>query len=373
MKKIFFLVQVCTFLTIFHVNGQMATATFTGTGTCPTQGNSFSVVTNATTTPLTRAGGLICSSSMNVFNSSTLHATATLDATKYIQFSITADAGFKVDLTSISFFRQGSNTAPNQMDVAYSVDGFATQTNWGLAPVTPTSGTVATWDFTDFSTAAGGTVTFRIYQYGTTRCDLTVPAASSAGTFRVDDVNLNGSISAVNFPVTLLFFDAKRSEKRVVTTWATANEEENKGFFVQRSTDAAKWLDLGFVASNNSNSASKTNYTFTDETPLSGISYYRLRQVDLDGKFELSRARVVNFSIEENITVFPNPVENQLYLSDKSWSQIKNLKLTDHSGRMIMAGGNGQSDIDFSNFSKGLYYLQIHKKDGSVQLEKIVK
>ena len=372
MNKFYCLVQVCTLLICARVNAQLTTATFAGTGTCPTQSNTFSAVANATTSPLTRSG-LTCSSTANVFNSTTLHATASLDASKYIQFSITGDAGFKVNLTSMSFFRQGSNTAPNQLEVAYSTDGFTTQTNWGAAPVTSTSGSVATWDFADFSTAAAGTVTFRIYQYGTTRSDLMGTAASSGGTFRLDDITLNGSVSAVSFPVTLIFFDAKKRDNKVEATWATADEVDNKGFFVQRSEDAATWVDLGFVASKNMNSVSETNYTFADETPLSGVSYYRLKQVDLDGKFELSRARMVRFSDEGSIVVFPNPVINELYLSDKNWSQIAGISLTDYSGKVIMTGNSEHGHLDFSNLSKGLYYLQIQKKDGSLQLEKVVK
>ena len=101
----------------------------------------------------------------NVFNSSTLNNTASVVATSYIEFSVTANAGYILNLSSLSFFRQASSTAPNQLEVRYSKDGFSTFTAWGAAPNTPTTGSTALWDFTDFSSSVGGTVQFRIYPY----------------------------------------------------------------------------------------------------------------------------------------------------------------------------------------------------------------
>jgi uncharacterized repeat protein (TIGR02543 family) len=175
--------------------GQIYTNTFTGASACPTNGNTPTMATNSTGTAVSRTT-MTCNSTNNVFNSTTLNATSSISNTSYIEFSATANAGYILNLTSVSFFRQGSNTAPNKIEVRYSTDGFATSTSWGLAPVTPTSGSVLTWDFTDFSTAAAGTVRFRIYPFGVTRCDGNATAASSGGTFRVDDVTINGTVTS---------------------------------------------------------------------------------------------------------------------------------------------------------------------------------
>ncbi|WP_298152512.1 YDG domain-containing protein [Flavobacterium sp.] len=164
---------------------------FTGVSACPTNGNIAFVPSNTTGSPLTRST-ITCNSTGNVFNSSTLNATANVVNTSYIEFSVSAAAGYKVNLRSLSFFRQASNTAPNRLEVRYSTNGFTTSTAWGAAPLTPTVGTTATWDFADFASADGGTVTFRIYPYGTQRADLNAAAASGTGTFRLDDVTIYG-------------------------------------------------------------------------------------------------------------------------------------------------------------------------------------
>ena len=169
---------------------------FTGIAACPTNGNLPSVLTNVSGTSLTR-NTITCTTLLNQFNSTTLNNSASVNDASFIEFSATAVSGYRLNLTSLSFYRQGSGTAPNSLEVRYSTDGFATSTSWGAAPATPTSGTVATWDFADFSSANAGTVTFRIYPYGTQRADLTGTAAASTGTFRLDDITINGNVTAV--------------------------------------------------------------------------------------------------------------------------------------------------------------------------------
>lgn len=197
MKKIYFFLGM-----VFAANmafGQIYLNSFTGASACPTNGNIPAMAANSTGTAVTRST-VTCTATLNVFNSSTLNNTAAVVNTSYIEFTATANAGYQLNLTTLSFFRQGSNTAPNQVEVRYSTDGFATSTSWGAAPLTPTAGSVTTWDFADFSSANGGTVAFRIYPYGTQRCDLTAPAASTAGTFRVDDVTINGTVTSASSP-----------------------------------------------------------------------------------------------------------------------------------------------------------------------------
>lgn len=197
MKKVyvlFFLIFGCV-----GVRGQIYVNTFNGVSACPTNGNTPTMALNSTGTSVTRST-VTCTATANVFNSTTLNATASISNTSYIEFSATADPGYQLNLTTVSFLRQGSNTAPNQIEVRYSTDGFVTSTTWGAAPLTPIAGAVATWDFADLSTAGGGTVAFRIYPYGTQRCDLTAPAAASTGTFRVDDVTINGTVAVSGGP-----------------------------------------------------------------------------------------------------------------------------------------------------------------------------
>jgi hypothetical protein len=186
---------------------QLAINQFTGTGACPTQGNTFSTVLNATVMPLSRST-IACSSAGNVFNNSTLNNTASRNDASYIEFSATANAGFKLNLTSLSFFRQASNTAPNSLTVSYSTDPLAANFNTTRVDMatstTPTSGSIITWNFpSTITTADGGKVTFRFYPFGTTRADNSTGTASSSGAFRLDDISLDGTVTTTLSNITI--------------------------------------------------------------------------------------------------------------------------------------------------------------------------
>lgn len=86
--------------------------------------------------------------------------------------------------------------------------------------------------------------------------------------------------------VTLTGFRARVSNDKVYLTWATQQEKNNRYFIVQRSTDGNHYDSIGVIAG--TNTAVEHSYVFTDNKPLNGISYYRLKQVDLDHAFKYS-------------------------------------------------------------------------------------
>ncbi len=167
---------------------------FTGTSACLTQGNVAVVAANTTGAVVTRST-VTCSTLTNFFSSTGINNTATINNNSYVEFSATAAAGYRLNLAKLSFVRSGSGTCPNQLEVRYSTDGFATSsTSMSNAALTTTTATTLTWDFADFTTPVSGTITFRLYPYGTQRSDLAGGAAASSGTFRIDDVTIYGTV-----------------------------------------------------------------------------------------------------------------------------------------------------------------------------------
>ena len=184
----------------------LTTNSFTSTTVCPTHtGNVFSAVSNATVTPFSRAT-MTCNAGGNVFNSTTLNNTASRIDNSYIEFSITANTGYALNLTSLSFLRQGSNTAPNSLIVSYSTDAAtfnSTRVDLGTSTTPASIASLTLTAPTAITTANGGTVTFRFYTFGTT--SVNGGTASSGGTFRVDDVTLYGSVvSTSDIPPTVV-------------------------------------------------------------------------------------------------------------------------------------------------------------------------
>lgn len=195
-----------------------------------------------------------------------------------------------------------------------------------------------------------------------------------------------GDITAP-LPVTLTSFEAKRVDTDALITWGTATEQNNKGFDVEVSTDGKTFRALGFVASAATNSSKPQSYRFVDvEAGKAGNRYYRLRQVDLDGKISLSIVRVVNFGGSATSTVatllaFPNPFTDKLTVSVAGAGQgTATLRLTDLAGRTIRSQQvtlqGASSEIPVSNISElkaGIYMMQLTLPSGKVQNFKVQK
>lgn len=131
------------------------------------------------------------------------------------------------------------------------------------------------------------------------------------------------SSNPVILPVELIEFTASEFNEEVNLEWITASEINNDYFEIQRSIDLSSWETIGEVQGSG-NTAFTNYYNYVDKQPVNGISYYRLKQVDFDGQFELTEARVV--SVEKNplssFKVYPNPAHNQLFVSGVSEDDI---------------------------------------------------
>jgi len=343
--------------------------TFTGASACPTQGNTPTVSANATGTPFTRST-VTCMAFSGVFNSASLNNTASVNNSSYIEFSVTANANAQLNVASLSFTRDASNSAPNQLEVRYSTDGFATSTSWGAAPNTPTTGASTTWNFTDFSVPPGTTLTFRFYPYGTQRADLGAGTASgTTGTFSVDNVTLTGTSP---LPVNLVSFTGKSSKNGVVLSWVTAWEEENQGFEVQKSTNAKSFEGIGFVDGRNS-SKTQAVYEFTDNDVLSGLTYYyRLKQKDVRGETSTSQLISVRAGADrqaEALVIQPNPNRGTFTLSGQDLDEAA-IRLYAPSGaeipiQIVNTGSSQQLNISVKAvLPPGIYFLNIDSPDG---------
>jgi len=121
-------------------------------------------------------------------------------------------------------------------------------------------------------------------------------------------------------PVEFLEFTAKAQQFSVLLNWKTAAEINNDFFEVQRSKDGKSWEAIG-VINGSGNSSTVLSYSYKDENPLVGVIYYRLRQVDFDGKFEYSKITSVevdgfgsiNASVLD-IQIYPNPTKGVINL-----------------------------------------------------------
>lgn len=148
-----------------------------------------------------------------------------------------------------------------------------------------------------------------------------------------------GSNDGGSLPITLVSYDAKVDDQTVLNQWTTAMEINNDYFSIERSADGVNFEEVGQVKGAG-NSSNTLQYEFVDQHPLSGVSYYRLRQTDFDGRFTYSKTVAVNFangtpSKESSITLYPNPTNDKVFLNIQNPTEQMQVSFYDMAGRQV--------------------------------------
>lgn len=167
-------------------------------------------------------------------------------------------------------------------------------------------------------------------------------------------------------PVTLLNFDARRLNKvKVQVNWETATETNNLGFDVERRLDGElTFMKIGFTPTKaiNGNSSSSISYNFTDANGFSGISYYRLKQIDLDNRFVYTHIKAVKGLGETQVSVllYPNPNYGQFTIRLDGVKEPCEAIISDLSGKIVkkLKLFNNNS-ISITGLSAGTYIIRI--------------
>lgn len=180
-------------------------------------------------------------------------------------------------------------------------------------------------------------------------------------------------------PVNLKSFTATRvSKSNVSLRWETATETNNSGFAVLRNMGSGAWEVVTFIPSKASdgNSTSPLVYTFTDLNSSKGITQYRIRQVDIDGRAKYSEIRAVRgYEQKGKLIVYPNPSrDGRVNIVFDDAEGTRDVSLMDISGRMIKqwkaVTGN---TLEIENLRQGMYNIRvIIRETGQQTVEKIV-
>lgn len=165
-------------------------------------------------------------------------------------------------------------------------------------------------------------------------------------------------------PIELTGFTAQVRERSIDLLWQTASELKNEGFEIERSGDAKEWSKIGFIPGHGTSTMAHS-YSFTDLTPLPSTGYYRIKQIDFDGRENLSSivsAYFPNDSQEENsVIIAPNPVygDEISFTIPESWGQDVNLILYGQTGQLLYQKtlNSGVQSLNINGLSSGNYTL----------------
>ena len=184
-------------------------------------------------------------------------------------------------------------------------------------------------------------------------------------------------IGAGVLPVAFDYFRAEQKQPYVINLeWATLQEINNTDFIIERSNDQRSWITIGTIKSA-STSFSRNTYAFNDNSPLAGFNYYRIRQVDLDGRTSFSEVVRVTNQVKKNISIYPNPVNAtaQLY-SKNNFKAGQSIQIVDAKGsrvKTITASGKNSMQIDMSFLLPGLYLVQLIENGAILENVSLVK
>jgi uncharacterized delta-60 repeat protein len=173
-------------------------------------------------------------------------------------------------------------------------------------------------------------------------------------------------------PVNFTSFTATKNNQSVILNWNTCNEINNKGFYIERSSTNLSWENIGFVSAKDLTKGCN-DYSFTDSKPLPGNNFYRIEQVDKDGKVLLSKTVNIIFK-NSSVTLSPNPAKNILTIKGLG-NNNSVLYITDASGKSVsrMQTVNDAFNWSIQNLPAGNYFLVISQNNKTITSIKFIK
>lgn len=174
-------------------------------------------------------------------------------------------------------------------------------------------------------------------------------------------------------PVTFSSFTLQKINKAVKLNWTTEQEFNSSLFIVERSADGRTWQTIASMAAAG-NSSNHLEYIAYDNLPLGGTGYYRIKQFDRDGKFQVSVVKSVHFDLSYVINIAPNPAKNVVTITmDKMNSTNSLIQFFDAAGNLVLTEKTNQPavKINTSALSRGLYFIKITNAE-EVAIQKLL-
>lgn len=234
-------------------------------------------------------------------------------------------------------------------------------------PVTLTAswpGTNHTWSTTETTRSVSFTPTVA----GTTNFAVTDGVGCITDNFTV--------VASSTLPVLLLSYDAiLTSSNKVKLNWSTASESNNQSFTIERSGNGSDFSIIGSINAVG-NSSARQDYSFVDESPLTGTSYYRLSQTDIDNRKEYLGIRRIANNVKEFDAKTISSSGGKLVLQFNAVSaETVQLQIYDINGRKLkseklnVTTGLTNKEVRLAN---GIYIWEVRRQKGEVTFQKVI-
>jgi hypothetical protein len=183
---------------------------------------------------------------------------------------------------------------------------------------------------------------------------------------------LGSADASIPLPVKFSSFGAKAVLEGVDLNWMVGIEDQLKGYEVEKSTDEKNFSTISFVPA-----SGQSSYSFMDAQPAA-VTYYRIKSVDLDGKFGYSAiVSVKSGQTSVVLRAFPTPVRKDLTIQHNAATVSTRISISSIDGRLIQTimplTGSQQTTVDLSSARAGLYIVRFESGTGDVQTLKVMK
>ena len=368
--------------------------TTTGTEIPSTRTVNFFTVSNAVLNSVTLDGGdlavtgTLAFSAGNLFLGSNSITAAAISGGSVTSHAITNSTGYlkaPVSTTPITF-PMGANAT--MYDPVVLTENGGSSNTYGVKvtngavinnPTDPTKTINKNWEISKFTMASSNVNATLTYDAATTVGANFNPSgavvvghwSSTTSKWEEFSATLTANTAAINgitsfspfavanagaLPIELLSFTGKKVGKAVQLDWATASENNNAKFDIERSADGKNFQR---IASKLSNGDAKilTNYSYQDFSAPNSSLYYRLKQIDNDGRFTYSPIiSINNQNSKDAISVYPNPVKEVLYFTTENQDQP--IYIYDLKGALLKKMDNVPSSLSIDDLKNGIYILK---------------
>jgi hypothetical protein len=269
-------------------------------------------------------------------------------------------SGTPSGITAVKLWSSADATFSSASDVMLSSKTYASSVTFnGISSAMDINGTYY-FITADLNSSASGNVTASIANAAA----FTVSSGSITTSFS----NASLSSGSITLPVQLLSFTAQSKPDAVTLHWSTDKEENFAGFEPERSFDGNSWAKMAFVASKANNISVTAQYTYADNNPVAGHTYYRLKLINANGGFSYSKQlTVVKNGQHVSLQNYPNPFNKYTSIAFQlPVSSVTTLKVYNNMGMEIAILINKQLDagsysvsFDGTSLPAGVYHYTL--------------
>ena len=178
-------------------------------------------------------------------------------------------------------------------------------------------------------------------------------------------------------PIQLIYFRGIKQVEGILLEWKTASEQNNARFEIERSADGRNFNTIGSLPGSGTSSIEKI-YNYKDISPLPGLNYYRLKQINTDGSHTYSSIIIIRFETGDNsFVIYPNPVTEKMTIEfAQNVSNKAQIEIYDASGRELFSQAittsSRQININTGSLVQGVYFIKV-RIDNKIYTNEFIK